>query len=172
MSATALMRKREKRKKDKRRRGTEGPEQECEAGLQLPFKKEKNREMNRSYCSCGREVHSRKLTGIARSLLIRFAPFPGLKSENARLAGCPCVEGITGNCGMRLARRFRKDTGPIELGVPVSEGSSGVVFEQRNVSGALGQEGFFPGNLTTESQKLSMLWTTLRKPSRSTGLEM
>src|SRR6202035_4209496 len=49
---------------------------------------------------------------------------------------------------------------------------SHVVLNQNNVDRLFFHKRTSCGNLTTDSQKLSMLFTTLRNPSRSTGLVM
>src|ERR1700676_2434127 len=51
-------------------------------------------------------------------------------------------------------------------------GISGVIFNQENMESLFLHERVSRGSLTTDSQKLSMLFTTLRNPSRSTGLVM
>ena len=47
-----------------------------------------------------------------------------------------------------------------------------LVLNHKNLAHECFHERGSCGNLTTDSQKLSMLFTTLRNPSRSTGLEM
>jgi hypothetical protein len=49
---------------------------------------------------------------------------------------------------------------------------SRVILHQKHLQWLFFHEGVPRGSLTTDSQKLSILWTTLRKPSRSTGLLM
>jgi hypothetical protein len=51
-------------------------------------------------------------------------------------------------------------------------GISRVILNQKNLERLFFHERASRGNLTTDSQKLSMLFTTLRNPSRSTGLVM
>src|ERR1700678_1094991 len=47
-----------------------------------------------------------------------------------------------------------------------------VILHQKNLERLSVHERASRGNFTTDSQKLSMLFTTLRKPSRPTGLVM
>src|SRR5579863_8577970 len=49
---------------------------------------------------------------------------------------------------------------------------SRVIFHQENLDCLLLHDRYSRGNLTTDNQKLSMLLTTLRNPSRSTGFAM
>src|SRR6202022_1737303 len=49
---------------------------------------------------------------------------------------------------------------------------SRIVLNQKNLECLFCHQRSSRGNLTTDSQKLSMLFTTLRNPSRSTGLVM
>src|ERR1700732_5067779 len=51
-------------------------------------------------------------------------------------------------------------------------GISRVIFDQKNLERFFFHKRGSCGNLTTDSQKLSMLFTTSRKPSRPTGLVM
>jgi hypothetical protein len=49
---------------------------------------------------------------------------------------------------------------------------SRVILNHKNLERLFPHERGWCGNLTTDSQKLSMLFTTSRNPSRSTGLVM
>src|SRR5580704_860703 len=51
-------------------------------------------------------------------------------------------------------------------------GVSRVILDQKNLECLLFHERGSRGNLTTDSQKLSILFTTSRNPSRPTGLVM
>src|ERR1700682_2421247 len=56
--------------------------------------------------------------------------------------------------------------------LPQQTGISSVILNHKNLECLFFHERVSLGNLTTDSQKLSMLFTTLRNPSRSTGLVM
>src|SRR5580704_18601959 len=56
--------------------------------------------------------------------------------------------------------------------LPEQTGISRVILNQKNMERLFLHERGSCGSLTTDSQKLSMLFTTLRNPSRSTGLVM
>jgi len=56
--------------------------------------------------------------------------------------------------------------------LPHQTGISRVILNQKNVEWLFLHERGSRGSLTTDSQKLSILFTTVRNPSRSTGLVM
>jgi hypothetical protein len=86
------------------------------------------------------------------------------RSDGGELAASCLSRFKEERIGAKFVESFRLITSAL--------GISLVIFNHRNLEGLFLHERPSCGSLTTDSQKLSMLFTTLRNPSRSTGLVM